>query len=139
MTEREIITYLNKLPSDSWGLLATSKWKVKDVAAHMIGWTELDVISLERIDETEILPWREKGFDVNKYNDQSVQKYTTTKPDELIDIWIKLLDKREDLVENVGKEKIKKDRELYYYLFENGNSKHTFHHYQQIQKALGYS
>lgn len=137
MTEREIIPYLKTLPNDSWDLPITSKWNLKDVIAHMIGWTELDVVSLERIWETGVLPWREKGFDVDKYNAQSVEKYLKTKPDELLNIWSHLLDKRDECVENVGKENIKKDKELFYYLFENGNSNHTSHHYQQIKKAIG--
>ena len=105
----------------------------------MIGWTDLDVASLERIDETQILPWRQKDFDVDKYNDQSVEKYSKTESKELLNIWENLLDQRENLIDIVGREKIGKDKELYYYLFENGNSNHTLHHYQQIQKALGHS
>ena len=137
MTEQEIILYLKTLPYDSWGLSVTLKWTLKDVVAHMIGWTELDVESLERIHETEILPWRKKGFDVNKYNAQSVERYSKIKPDELLDIWIKLLDRRGEQIKSIGKDNIKKDKELFYYLFEEGNSKHTLHHYQQMKKALG--
>lgn len=136
MTEKEIISYLKTLTDSSWRMPVTTKWNLKDVVAHMVGWTELDVTSLEKIHETEILPWREKGFDVNKYNDQSVEKYSKTKPNSLLDIWNRLLDRREELVENLGKEAIKEDKELFYYLFENGNSNHTLHHYQQIEKAF---
>lgn len=102
----------------------------------MVGWTELDVQSLERIDEAGVLPWRQKGFDVNKYNSESVEKYSGTAPKELLKIWANFLDKREELIESVGKESVKKDRELFYYLFENGNSKHTLHHYKQIKEDL---
>ena len=105
----------------------------------MIGWIELDVQSLERIGKVEVLPWRQKGFDVNKYNDESVEKYSKTAPKELLKIWANFLDKREELIESVGKESVKKDKELFFYLFEDGNSKHTLHHYQQIQKALSHS
>ena len=139
MTEREIIIYLKTLSSDSWESPVTPKWNLRNVVAHMIGWTELDVASLERIDETQILPWRQKDFDVDKYNDQSVEKYSKTESKELLNIWENLLDQRENLIDIVGREKIGKDKELYYYLFENGNSNHTLHHYQQIQKALGHS
>lgn len=139
MTEKEIISYLHRLTENSWKLPITSKWDLKGVVAHMIGWIELDVQSLERIGKVEVLPWRQKGFDVNKYNDESVEKYSKTAPKELLKIWANFLDKREELIESVGKESVKKDKELFFYLFEDGNSKHTLHHYQQIQKALSHS
>lgn len=137
MTEREIIQYIETLPNEDWNVLITSRWNLRDVVAHMVGWTELDVASLERIWETGTLPWREKGFDVDKYNAQSVTKYLKTTPEKLIKTWNKLLDKRDEQIKSVGKENIKRDKELFYYLFEEGNAKHTLHHYQQIREALG--
>lgn len=130
------IAYLKTLNPEDWNVKATDKWTVKDVVAHIIGWIELDIASLERTDEADTLPWRQKGFDVNDYNAKSVKKYTDNTPNELIVTFVKLDEKRTNLIQEVGIENIKKDKELYYYLFEDGNNKHTEHHWKQIREAL---
>ena len=111
MTEREIIIYLKKIPSNSWDFLATPRWSIKDLVAHMIGWTEIDVDSIDRIDEAHTLPWRQKDFKVDDYNAESVNKYSKSLPNELLNIWIELLDRRDKKMKTVGKEKIRKDKE----------------------------
>lgn len=137
LVDNQLTEYLEKITLDNWYTKVNKEWTVHDVLAHLIGWVEIDIASLQRIWETKKLPWREKDFDVNHYNKKVVEKYSSTSPEQLLQRWRDVLKEREKQIELVGRKKIESDKDLFYWLFEDGNSGHTYKHYKQIRICIG--
>ena len=83
MKEKEMITFLETLEDGDWEVSVSAAWTVKDVVAHLVGWTEVDVGSLENIDSLETFFSRRKDFDIDEYNAQVVEKYSPIPPQEI--------------------------------------------------------
>lgn len=57
MSDPDFIAFLKTLKPENWGKMATSKWTVKDVVAHMVGWERGDVEAIKTSWETKEQPW----------------------------------------------------------------------------------
>lgn len=132
MTEKEMIAFLGALKDSDWEISVSKTWKIKDVVAHLIGWTEVDVGSLENIDTISAFFSRAQDFDIDTYNDQVVAKHATAPPQNLLKTWDDLIIRREELMKDIDIEKVRQDTILNKYLLEGGNDKHAQYHYEQI-------
>ncbi|MCX6785073.1 MAG: hypothetical protein NTV81_04060 [Candidatus Komeilibacteria bacterium] len=53
----DTINFFKNLKPSDWDVLATKKWRVKDVLAHLVGWEREVAKALVRVFEAEEKPW----------------------------------------------------------------------------------
>ncbi|MFZ2569555.1 MAG: hypothetical protein WAX44_03035 [Minisyncoccia bacterium] len=133
----DFISYLKTLNSDDWNKMVTSKWTVKDVVAHMIGWEKGDVSVIINSWETKQPPWWKLKNEDDEFNAKSVEFYKGFSPKKLIKEWEKWQRKVREVVDDIGEEKLKTRMDLFAWLFEginddrpDGKASHYKHHYE---------
>ena len=125
--------------------MATTKWTVKDVVAHMVGWERGDAETIKQCWETKNQPWW-KGVDKSSddaFNAKWVEFYKDYTPEQLIIEWETWQCKVREIISQIGEQNLKTRMDLFAWLFEgvddnrsDGKSSHYKHHYQQIKEAL---
>lgn len=139
MTSQDFISYLKTLKPEDWTKQATSKWTVKDVVAHLVGWERKDPQEIRKAWETKELPWWETTSDFDEFNRESVEHYKSASPLQLIEEWMRWSEKVQREVKRIGEENLRQYPHLFRWLFEgegSKGSKHNKHHYDQIRRAV---
>lgn len=144
MRDSNFINYLKTLPSEDWSRMVTSRWSVKDVVAHMVGWEKGDAEVIREAWELKIKPWWLLTDNYDEFNAKSVEFYKDYTPEELIAEWQMWQDKVREEVERVGEENLRSHPDLFAWVFEgvdddrrDGTLSHYKHHYSQIKRTLG--
>ncbi|HUC02220.1 MAG TPA: maleylpyruvate isomerase N-terminal domain-containing protein [Candidatus Paceibacterota bacterium] len=139
----DFIAYLKTLQPDDWNRMATPKWTVKDVVAHMVGWERGDIEEIERIWKTKAPPWWKANPDYDSFNRKWVEFYKDYTPAELITEWELWQKKMEEEVDKIGYDNLKAHPELFGWLIEDGDQytlsqggSHYRHHYEQVKKVV---
>ena len=140
--DSQFTTYLKTLKPEDWNVKVTSKWTVKDVVAHMIGWEKGDVTVIKDIWKTKEKPWWKSTKDYDDFNDKSVKYYKDDTPGQLVAEWESWQKKVREEVDNIGLENLMARPDLFDWLFEGtaeldgSNDSHYKHHYKQIKDAI---
>ncbi len=135
MPELDFIPYLKTLKPEDWDKMATAKWTVKDVVAHMVGWEKGDAEAIRRAYETKQPPWWVGVKDYDEFNQKSVDFYKNCTSEQLIAEWERWQREVEKEIARIGEDNLKKFPELFSWLSETGDYSHYGHHYRQIKKA----
>ena len=115
------IDYLKTLKPEDWNKMATSKWAVKDVVAHMVGWETGDVKKIKRIWETKHPPWWKVSPNYDDFNAKWVDFYKDYTPQQLLEEWEMWQEKVEEEVDKIGYlDNIKTRPDLFDWLIEDG-------------------
>lgn len=131
------VDYLKTLKSEDWDLMATSKWTVKDMVAHMVGWEHSDPRFIKKMWETKEKPWWKDTKNYDDFNKKWVEFYKSFSPEELIAEWEKWRREIEIEVDEIGEDNLKQYPELFGWLFKHDEkTSHYYHHYEQIKNAI---
>ncbi len=142
MNDTEVVTFFKSLKPGDWAKKATSKWSVKDVLAHLVGWEKEVANELKKIWNSGEEAWfmdAVKFADAGNYNDfnEKIRKfYEDFTSDQLIlelEKWQGVL---EDEVRKIGEANIK-NRPGMEWVFNEGGEPHFEHHVKQVKKVLG--
>ncbi len=143
MPDIRFVEYLKTLKPEDWGKKATSKWTVKDVVAHMVGWERHDVEVIKNSWETKTPPWWKSKNEDDAFNAKWVEYYKDYKPEELVTEWEKWQDAVSNVIANIGSENLRARPDLFDWLFEgvddnrtNGKPSHYKHHYNQVKQIV---
>ncbi|HUY69876.1 MAG TPA: maleylpyruvate isomerase N-terminal domain-containing protein [Candidatus Tyrphobacter sp.] len=140
------ISYLKTLRPDDWDVKVTSKWTVKDVVAHMVGWEKRSAEVIKITWETKRLPrWMTSSEEYDDFNRKNIEYYRNRTPADLISEWESWQEKIQEEIDRIGEDNLKSRSDLFGWFFgkEKGNrpedytnKNHYEHHYRQIRKAL---
>lgn len=132
----DFISYLKTLKPEDWNTMVTSKWTVKDVVAHMVGWEKGDPDAIQKAWTTKQPPWW-MGFDnYDEFNQKAVEEYKHFSPAQLIQEWEKWQAHIQHEIERFGEGNLRSRPDLFGWLFDEGEDSHYNHHYKQIKEAL---
>ncbi len=147
MPDIQFVEYVKTLKPEDWQRQVTSKWVVKDVVAHMIGWDRGDVDAIQTIWATKQPPawklsgWGKPGDDA--YNARWVEYYKHYSPEELVLEWEKWQQEVALLMASIGEEHLQSRPDLFDWLFEgvyddrkDTTPGHYKHHYNQIRNVV---
>lgn len=142
MPDPDFISYLKTLQPEDWHTMATSKWTVKDVVAHMVAWEKASIDAIRETWANKKWPdWFVGNYD--DFNARALAHYKDHTPTQLIEEWELWQKKVEEEVERFGEEKLRAHPDLFDWLFEgvddaqlDGTESHYQHHYNQIKKAI---
>jgi len=137
MPKSDFVSYLKTLKSEDWNKMATDKWTIKDVVAHMVGWEAQDPQSLREAWENKEPPWWMKTKKYDEFNQKAVEHYKNYTPEELIAEWETCQQKFQDEMDRIGEDNLKAYPDLFGYFTDGRNGKHYQHHLQQIKDAVG--
>lgn len=125
------VKYLEGLKDEDWNVKVNSKWTVKDVVSHLIGWEEECANVLVNSLKTGKKPWFLKDQDYSEFNKKNVERYKNYTPKKLLEKWKHLTKITENVIKNVGGEdRLLKEKD---WLFDDS---HYIEHWEQIKKAL---
>src|SRR6185369_13130857 len=143
MPDPDFISYLKTLKPEDWNKMATSKWTVKDVVAHMVGWERGDVEAIKTSWETKQQPWWKIKPDDDAFNAKWVAYYKDYTPEQLITEWEMWQNRVGQEIDRIGYKNLQSRPDLFAWLFEgteddrgDGTESHYKHHYNQIKKAI---
>ncbi len=136
----DFISYLKTLKPNDWNKKANSKWTIKDVVAHMVGWEKEGVKVLrEFMEQGKGNLWFLHTGNYDEFNAKSVKYYQNYTVEKLIAEWEKYMYEIEDLIKQIGEKKLR-SREDMRWLFEKdtpeGHEGHYNYHFKQIKKAI---
>ena len=136
MADDEFIAYLKTLKSEDWGKMATDKWAVKDVVAHMVGWERQDPKTLRESWEKKEVPWwiKERNFD--EFNQRSVEDFKDHTPEKLIAEWGMWQKKVQEEIDRIGYDNLCLYPDVFDYFISGRVGKHYQHHLNQIKRAI---
>ncbi len=126
---KEFISYLEGLKDEDWNVKVNSKWNVKDVVSHLVGWEEECAKALISFMKTGEKPWFLVEQDYSEFNRKNVERYKNYSHKELLEKWKSLAKITEKEIKEIGEENLK-DKE---WLFDDS---HYIEHWEQIKKAL---
>lgn len=141
----DFVSYLKTLKPEDWNKMATPKWRVKDVVAHMVGWEKRDAEVIKIFWETKKRkPWMSTREEWDEFNRKEVERYKNYTPQELIEEWEMWQKKVSEEIDKIGYENIKAHPDLFDWVLEdedhytlNEGGSHYEHHYEQVKKAVG--
>lgn len=143
----DFIAYLNTLKPEDWKKMATPKWTVKDVVAHMVSWEKESCEAVVKAWETKQRPWFMETENYEDFNVQQVEYYAHYTPNQLLQEWKMWQKKIWEEIEQIGYDNVKAHPELFDWLMDgqtkteesytlNEGGDHYRHHYEQIKKAV---
>lgn len=132
----EFLKLLENLTPDQWNIKVNKNWTIKDCVAHLVGWEKECVGELKKYWKTKNKPWFLKTDDFSKFNSKSINKYKNYQPKKIITEWKKWQKIFEEVIEIIGEDRIRKDKELSDWVFDEYNDNHYLEHLKQIKKAL---
>jgi len=141
MRQEDFIDFLRTLKPNDWQAEVNSRWTIKDVVAHMVGWEKGDCEIIRDTWKTKELPWFYKTTDFDDFNKKSIILYKSYSPQKLIKEWEKWRRNVKEEIDKIGKSELKKRPDLFRWLFEDEDPKrikptHYELHYMQIKKSL---
>lgn len=136
--EDSIISYLKTLNIEDWNLKVTSKWTVKDVVAHLVGWEKRCSQLISPIWENKRRDdWLDKNEEFDDFNKKAVEYYRNYTPEELISEFKKWQNAVQIKIDKIGEKNLKTRMDLFDWLFEESEDSHYNHHLRQIKKTTG--
>jgi hypothetical protein len=139
MIKTDFIDYLKQLKAEDWNKMATEKWTVKDVVAHMVGWEKDDPETIKKIWKTRQAPWFMKTDDYDNFNQKAVEFYKNYTPSQLIEEFEKWQNVTQKQIDLIGEEKLRAYPELFGWLFDETDNSHCNHHLRQIKNVLSHN
>jgi len=148
MSDLDFISYLKILKPEDWHKMATSKWTVKDVVAHMVGWEKRDAEVIPIFWQTKKRePWMSTNSEYDKFNAESLEYYKDYSPEQLISEWEMWQKKISEEIDKIGYTNIKSRPDLFDWLLEDEDKEnnnytltdggtHYEHHLKQIKAAV---
>lgn len=133
---KEFLKLLDNLKESEWDTKVDDNWTIKDIIAHLVGWENECVKELEKTWETKKKPWFLTTNSFDGFNEKSVDKYKNYPPKKLLrewKHWQNLLDKK---IKDMGKDNLKKEGELFGWVFDEGEGSHYHEHFNQIKESL---
>jgi len=132
-----LLEYCKTLSPEDWEKQVTDKWTVREVIAHMVSWEGEVAKNVRKSFENEKEnPWFfENDDDFAKFNNESLEFYKNYSVDELLEEWERLEKKVEELVKEIGLDKIRARKDMTWVLDEKEDS-HQNHHFKQIKKVV---
>lgn len=137
MYTKGFMKLLESLNEDDWKIKVNSDWTIKDVISHLVGWEREAVKALEEEWKTKEKPLFLLTEDFNEFNKKNVEHYKRYNSRELLDEWKKLQNILDEKINEIGEENLRKEPELYDWVFDEGEENHYKEHYEQIKKVLG--
>ena len=136
----DFAAFLKTVQPEDWEKMATEKWTVKHVVAHLVGWAAGDPKAIRDAWETKTPPWWMRHNEDDAFNERNVSLFHDWSPDELIAKWEKCQQAIRDEIEIIGEQNIQKHPELFRWLLDaekvGGDNQHVLHHRKQIEKAI---
>ena len=102
MRKIDFIDYLKQLKVGDWSKMATEKWTVKDVVAHMVGWEKDSPGTIKKTWETRQTPWFMKIDDYDDFNRKVVEFYKNYTPNQLIEEFEKWQYRTKEEIDLIG-------------------------------------
>lgn len=132
----DFLDYCKNLKPEDWEVIATSKWTVKEVVAHLVGWEKEAVKTFKESWTSGVKPWFMVTDDYEDFNTKVIEEYKSFSPEELLTEWKKWQDELDRLVKEVGEEKVNARYKEFGWVMDLGEESHYDHHLKQIKKAL---
>jgi hypothetical protein len=132
----DLISYCKTLKPEDWQKKVNSKWTVKDVIAHMVGWEKAATEALAQCWLSKKSPWFLETSKYSEFNAKSVEHYKNYSPNELLaewQIWQAEMDKQ---IKEIGEVKLRAAGSQWSWVFDEDENSHSLQHYLQIKKAL---
>ncbi len=142
------IEYLKTLSPADWNKMATPKWTVHDVVAHMVGWEKRDaeIIPIYWAKKKRE-PWMSTREEWDAFNRKEVEERKDHSSQQLIEEWEMWQKKAAEEVKKIGYDNMKARPDIFDWLFGGEDNKggaytlseggsHYEHHYEQIKQAL---
>ncbi len=125
------IKYLERLENKDWNVKINSKWTVKDVVSHLVGWEEECANVLVDSLKTGEKPWFLEDQDYSEFNRKNVERYKSYTPKKLLEKWKHLIKITDKVIKDAGgEERLLKERD---WLFDGS---HYIEHWEQIKRVL---
>lgn len=139
--EKEKITQdffklLENLNEGDWNIKVNNGWTIKEVISHLVGWEKEAVKVLDEEWKTKKKPWFLETEDFANFNKQSIENYRDYSPKKLMDKWKKWQRLLDEKIDEIGEKNLRKESELFEWVFDEGEDNHYLVHYKQIQQAL---
>lgn len=131
----DTMAFFKNLKESDWDIPVTKKWRVKDVASHLIGWERECAKELVKVFETGNEPWFVLNDNYDEFNERTCREFKDYSPKALIselEKWHGILD---DEIKKIGEDKIKQ-RPNMDWVFDEGDESHFEHHIKQIKNAI---
>ena len=132
----EFIDFLASLTEPQWQTKVNADWTVKDVIAHLMGWAYEVAGVLPIVWETGKEPWFCKTSDYDTFNDRNVEKYSDSRPAEVLAEYSKAEEIVQVEIDKIGELRLRAQPAKYGWLFDEGPNGHWMNHLRQIKKAL---
>ena len=129
-----IIIFFRNLNKSDWGVLATKKWRVKDILSHLVGWEREVSQELVKVFETGNEPWFISINDYTNFNEKIYQEFKNYSPEVLLSELEKWQNELEKNIQKIGEGKIRQHR--WNWVFDEGEDSHFKHHIKQVKEAL---
>jgi len=136
--KKDFITLLKQLKPEDWSKKVNGKWTIRDVLAHMVAWERDDPKIIRQSWKTKQKPWfiNAKTGDYDDFDKRAVEYYRRYKPQQLLEELIFHQKKLEEVIEEIGEDKLKKYPDIFNWLFNDSEDSHYNHYYQQIKDVL---
>ncbi|MDP3974823.1 MAG: maleylpyruvate isomerase N-terminal domain-containing protein [Candidatus Jorgensenbacteria bacterium] len=131
----DTVLFFKSLKPEDWAKKATSRWSVKDVLAHLVGWEKEVAEELKRTWGSSDEAWFMKTDAYDEFNEKVREFYHSYSPEQLIaelEKWQKAL---EGEIERIGELNIKSQPRMGW-VFDEGGEPHFEHHINQVQNVL---
>ena len=133
---RQFMAFLASLTESQWQKKVNEDWTVKDVIAHLVGWTYEVADALPVVWETGEEPWFCKTSDYDEFNDRNVEKYKGLSPVGILQEYAKAEDIVRVEADKIGESKLRKRPDVCGWLFDEGPNAHWLNHFRKIKNAL---
>ncbi|MBI2064832.1 MAG: ClbS/DfsB family four-helix bundle protein [Candidatus Yanofskybacteria bacterium] len=135
--------FFESLEPEDWLKKATSRWTVKDVLSHLVGWEREVVLGLKDTFEGGKRPWFMETDDYTEFNERIFNEFKDYSSEALLfelKKWEKTLGIE---IERIGEDKIRSLKHMDW-VFDEGKGSgdgegHFEHHINQIKKAISES
>lgn len=125
----------DKLTPEEWQIKVDDKWTVKDVVAHLIGWSKVVAESLPEAWSTGEQPWFMESEKYDEFNKQNIENYRDFTPEELNQEWGKWEMQTDEEIKKIGARKIRR-RKGFEWVLDEGEDSHYLEHMKQIVAAI---
>lgn len=132
----DYIAYLQSLKPEDWSKMATSKWTVKDVLAHLVGWEREVAQTFTDAWKNGKQPWFMITENYDDFNAKIKEEFTAWSPEELLTEWQKWEKNLDDKIKEIGKDNFDVRKEAFTWVTDEGEQSHYLHHINQIKKAV---
>ena len=131
------LLYCESLTPEDWKKPVGDTWTVKDVIAHVVGWEKEAYHELLKTWKSKKKTWFLKTDDYGDFNKRSVEEYKNFSPKQLLQEWKKWQGKLDEAIQIVGEDNMRKEPDLFSWVFDEGEDSHYKHHFEQIKRILG--